>query len=281
MDPLPFKTHAPQIFDRSLKALRKKSKQNNNPIRTHQLHSLLHQLIEERLTFIRRDFDATLIIGDLTLPQFTPKNTIHIQATTPSLEADSEFLPFAPHSFDLIISYFDLHMINDIPGVLAQIHQILKPDGLFLAVFLGGESLWQLRSACQIAELEVRNGASPRVAPMVSLYDSAALLQRAGFALPVADHEKLDWSYDSPLTLLKDLKQLGLSNCLQQQHRGLMGKELFQRIIQTYQKQFANQLTKEITCCFDIVFLSGWRPSPTQQIPLPRGSGKLHLSQVL
>ena len=280
MTELSFKTHAPQIFNRSLKTLRQKKLKNERD--NHPLHNLLHQLLEERLSFIQRNFKSILVIGDFPLSR-PPLNAniVTMQSLKSSLSADSEFLPFAPQSFDLIISYFDLHMINDIPGVLAQISQILQPDGLFLGVFLGGESLWQLRQVCQIAELEIRNGASPRVAPMVSLYDAAALLQRAGFALPVADHEKIDWTYDTPLDLLTDLKNLGLSNCLQQQHQGLMGKDLFLRILSTYQSNFTKDLTGLISCCYDVIFLSGWAPSQNQQIPLPRGSGKIHLSQVL
>ncbi len=280
MSPLPFKTHAPQIFDRSLRTIRQR---NNQSPTNHPLHELLHELTLERLSFIQRDFESTLIIGEFSplRKESRQSNVIRIQSTTPTLQAQSEFLPFAPDTFDLVISYFDLHMINDIPGSLAQVNQILKPDGLFLGIFLGGDSLWQLRQVCQTAELDMRNGISPRVAPTVSLYDAAALLQRTRFALPVADHEKLEWTYDSALDLLKDLKALGLSNCLTQQQRGLMGKTLFKKILDTYDTQFALPNSTQISCCYDIVFLSGWAPSPTQQIPLPRGSATNRLSQVL
>lgn len=270
------KYQIPQIFNRHLRSLRQGK---ISSIQDHPLHQLLHDLLLERLSFVRRPFESILTIGEFDLPSHYAQ-PIKIRSTQPTLMAESDFLPFQSEAFDLVISYFDLHMINDIPGTLSQIRHCLKPDGLFLGVFLGGDSLWQLRQSCQQAELTLKNGASPRVAPMVSLYDAAALLQRAGFSLPVADHEVINWTYPSPLDLLKDLKNLGLSNCLWQQPKGLMGKTLFQEILHTYEKQH-QEGNGAVPCCYDIVFLNGWSPSPTQQRPLKRGSATQSLTSVL
>lgn len=271
------KFHAPMIFDRHLRSLRQKKICFD---RDHPLHHLVHEILDERLSFLKRSFDSTLIMGNY-LPQDAKLNTsIRIQSQLNSLEADTDFLPFKDNTFDLIISYFDLHTINDIPGVLSQIHHCLQPDGLFLGFFLGGQSLIELRQTVQSAEIALKNGASPRVAPMVSLYDCAALLQRAGFSLPVADHEIITLEYETPKDILDDLKKIGLSNCLVQQHRGLMGKDLYQRIQETYTDLFKQENNK-IPCTFDLVFLSGWKPAPTQQIPLKPGSGKISLQNIL
>jgi SAM-dependent methyltransferase len=242
----------------------------------------------ERLSFIRRSFESILVLGDFDvslIQEETPfqenRRVIQLNGPSPlfpelrSPVADTDFLPFRSSVFDLVISYFDLHMINDVPGTLSQIKQVLKPDGFFLGVFLGGESLWQLRRICTQAEAEISQGVSPRVSPMMALYDAAGLLQRAGFALPVADHEKVDQEYPSVLAMLEDLKMLGLTNCLSQQQRGLMGKNLFRRLLDLYRMQ------SKIACCYDIVFVSGWCPSHTQQKPLQRGTASLHLSHVL
>ena len=142
------------------------------------------------------------------------------KAHGPAVVADEEALPFAPRSFDLVLSAMDLHWVNDLPGTLIQIARILKPDGLFLAAMLGGGTLWQLRQALTAAESEVEGGLSPRVSPFADLRDAAGLLQRAGFAMPVADSETIDVEYQSALALMRDLGAMGESNLVAERRRG-------------------------------------------------------------
>ena len=134
------------------------------------------------------------------------------RAAGPAVVADEEALPFAPQSFDLVLSAMALHWVNDLPGTLIQIGRILKPDGLFLGAMLGGGTLWQLRQALAAAESEIEGGLSPRVSPFADLRDAAGLLQRAGFALPVADGETIDVEYESALALMRDLGAMGEGN---------------------------------------------------------------------
>lgn len=291
-------TGAPQIFDHSLRSKRR-ARLSTNFIHTHPLHKILQGILLERLSLIQRSFEKILIIGDFpgTLLQshFTTKpfNIFHMNETifskdypsnTNPLQGSSEFLPIKEKSMDLIISYFDLHQMNDIPGALAQIRYALKEDGLFLGILLGGDSLWQLRQTCSQAEETIRGGVSPRVAPFVSLQDAAHLMLRAGFALPVADYESFEWSYESTITFLKDLKALGLSNTLQEQHKGLMGKSLLKEILTCYQHLFSNPLGEQkgqVSCTYDIIFLSGWSPSDIQQKPLLPCKTYIPLKEVL
>ena len=134
------------------------------------------------------------------------------RARGPAVVADEEFLPFAAGRFDLVLSAMDLHWVNDLPGALIQIARILKPDGLFLGALLGGATLWQLRRTLAAAESEIDGGLSPRVSPFADLRDAAGLLQRAGFALPVADSETIEVEYESALALMRDLSGMGESN---------------------------------------------------------------------
>jgi NADH dehydrogenase [ubiquinone] 1 alpha subcomplex assembly factor 5 len=121
---------------------------------------------------------------------------------------DLETFPFADHTFDLVLSAFSLHWVNDIPGLFAQIYKALKPDGLFMASLLGEQTLTELRECLHIAELELYGGVSARVSPMLTLQDAGGLLQRAGFALPVVDQDRLQITYPHPLALLQDLRNM-------------------------------------------------------------------------
>ena len=139
----------------------------------------------------------------------------------PAVVADEEALPFAAGRFDLVLSAMDLHWVNDLPGTLIQIGRILKPDGLFLGAMLGGATLWQLREALGAAESEIEGGLSPRVSPFADLRDAAGLLQRAGFALPVADSETIEVEYDDALALMRELGAMGEGNLVAERRRGL------------------------------------------------------------
>ena len=235
------------------------------------LHRQIKDLIEDRLCYVLRKFTTILIIGNEHLT-FEGATVIRIPQ---DIRAISDFLPFGESTFDLIISYMDLHHANDIPGILKQINYSLKPDGLFLSAFLGGDSLWQLRAAAQQAELLTRQGCSPRVAPMISLHDAASLVQRAGFAIPVLDHEKMTLRAQTPQDLLRRIQHLGIGNSLIEGYKGLTGKVFFKHLCQILADDYHNQVD------IDVLFMSGWAPAPNQQRPLRPGSGQVFLGSVL
>ncbi|HIP77326.1 MAG TPA: methyltransferase domain-containing protein, partial [Kiloniellaceae bacterium] len=168
---------------------------------------------------------GTLIQADLSLPLAR----LAAEKGGPALVADEEALPLAPGSLDLVISLLSLHWVNDLPGALLQIGQALKPDGLFLAAMIGGNSLVALRSALMEAEIEIEGGASPRVSPFADLRDMGGLLQRAGFALPVTDVDSITVSYPSAFALMKDLRGMGESNATKERRRNAMRRETLLR----------------------------------------------------
>lgn len=275
------------LFNRDLLAKRRSRFRGNN-LSKHPLHRAIQDILRERLTFVHRSFETVALMGDipfLSILHTQFPQSIHLssrlgkQTKFSAVVSDPEFLPLPEKSMDLLISYFDLQAVNDIPGTLLQIRHVLKPDGLFLGVFLGGDSLWELRQVCAMAEEITRGGVSPRVAPMVSVHDAALLMQRAGFALPVIDHECMTHAYSTPLAILQDLRVLQLTNILYQQEQGLMGKRLFQEIQHQYLKKF--KINDEVNCTYDVLFLSGWGPADCQQRPLIPGSGKVLLEHVL
>ena len=194
--------------------------------------------------------------------------------------ADEEFLPFAPGRFDLVLSAMDLHWVNDLPGTLIQIARILRPDGLFLGALLGGATLWQLRQTLAAAESEIDGGLSPRVSPFADLRDAAGLLQRAGFALPVADSETIEVEYESALALMRDLSAMGESNLVVGRRRGLTGRALLLRAAELYGERFA-QPSGRVTASFEVLFLHGWSPHASQPKALKPGSAAQRLADAL
>ena len=197
-----------------------------------------------------------------------------------ALVADEEMLPFAPHSFDLVLSNLSLHWVNDLPGCLLQVRRILKPDGLFLASMLGGASLGELRQSLLEAELALRGGASPRVSPMAELGDAAGLLLRAGFALPVTDGDLLTVTYADPLRLMADLRGMGESNATLGRERRFTGRRLLLDAAARYREQFSDG-DGRVRASFQILFLTGWAPHESQQQALRPGSAKSRLAEAL
>jgi len=193
--------------------------------------------------------------------------------------ADEEFLPLAENSFDLVMSAGSLHWVNDLPGTLIQIRRILKPDGLLLAMLPGGETLKELRHAFEQAELRASGGISPRVSPFIDVRDAGSLLQRAGFALPVVDSERLEVSYAHPLKLLHDLRAMGESNALMHSRKGFTPCSLLMGMADEYMRLYA-QPDGRVTASFELVTLTGWKPHPSQQQPAKRGSGQVKLGEL-
>ena len=206
-----------------------------------------------------------------------------VMTSTPAggqLVADDERLPFAPESVNLIVSLLSLHWTNDLVGALIQIRRALKPDGLFLGAYLGGATLNELRQSLLAAEVEVTGGAGPRVSPFADGLDAAGLLQRAGFALPVADVDRLTVFYSHPLKLMADLRAMGETNVLADRPRRPLSRAVLARMCEIYAERFARP-DGRVPATFEIVSLTGWAPHDSQPRPLKPGSAKMRLAEAL
>jgi SAM-dependent methyltransferase len=197
-----------------------------------------------------------------------------------AIAADEEALPFRGGSLDLIVSALALQFVNDLPGTLIQVRRALKPDGLLLAALVGGDTLSELREAFAAAETEIEGGISPRVAPLAGLRDAGALLQRAGFALPVTDIDRLTVRYASPIALMHDLRRMGATNALRERRRRPLKRALLERMSDIYGERFSDA-DGRIRATFEIVWLSGWAPHERQQRPLKPGSATHRLADAL
>jgi SAM-dependent methyltransferase len=193
-----------------------------------------------------------------------------------AVAADEEWLPFAPGAFDLVVAALSLHWVNDLPGALAQIRRALAPDGLFLASLPGLPTLHELRSALAAAETDLRGGISPRVSPFPDLRDGAALLQRAGFALPVADAEEIALRYRTPLALLADLRAAGEGNAVLARDGRVPPRALF-----ALAAARMPQDTEGVPATLRLIMLTGWGPAATQQKPARPGSATARLADAL
>ena len=194
--------------------------------------------------------------------------------------ADEETLPFADGSLDLVVSALALHWVNDLPGALIQIRRALKPDGLLLAAMLGGDTLIELREAFAAAESEIEGGLSPRVAPFADLREIGALVQRAGFALPVVDSDRLTVRYDSAFALMRDLRAMGATNVLTERRRAPLKRATLLRMAEIYAERFADD-DGRVRATFEIAWLSGWSPHESQQKPLKPGAASKRLADAL
>ncbi len=190
-----------------------------------------------------------------------------------AIAADEEHLPFAAASFDLIVASLSLHWINDLPGALIQLRRALRPEGLLLASLPALGTLGELRQALTQAEAALTGGASPRVSPFPDLRDCASLLQRAGFALPVADVENLTLLYADPLTLLRELRAAGEANAVWLRDRRVPPRELFPAALALLPERM-------VAATLRLAMLTGWAPAPSQPKPLARGSGQVSLAEV-
>jgi SAM-dependent methyltransferase len=214
-----------------------------------------------------------LVEADLSGRMLTGRGGMRVQA-------DEERLPFAAASLDLIVSSLSLHWANDVVGALVQARLALKPDGLFIGALFGGATLTELRQSLTAAELELTGGAGPRVSPFADPSDAAGLLQRAGFALPVADVDRVRVRYDHPLKLMADLRRMGETSVLAERHPRPLTRKVLARAFEIYQRDFAGP-DGRIAATFEILTLTGWSPSEIQQKPLRPGSAKMRLADAL
>lgn len=258
------------------------------------LHAEIAARLIDRLDVVNREFAVALDLGArdgglaraLAVRDGTrlviaaePALAFLARAPGPRVAADPELLPFGDASFDLAASNLALHWTADLPGALVQLRRALKPDGLLLAALFGGSTLIELRTALFEAELAEEGGVSPRVSPSIELADAAALLQRAGFALPVADSETITVSYPDLLALMRDLRGMGETNALAARRR-FLGRTTLARAALIYAERFGDAAGR-IPASFEILFLCGWAPHPSQPQPLRRGSASVRLADAL
>jgi SAM-dependent methyltransferase len=283
----------PAIFDRALIRRRRRRALARGPA-----SFLLDRVAEDladRLAAVMRRFDLALDLGTpgeavrTALAVLGSVGVIVRASAVPDgparrlekfVAADEEALPFRDGSLDLVVSALALQFVNDLPGVLIQIRRALKPDGLFLGALIGGETLTELRQAFAAAESEMEDGVSPRVAPFADLRELGALLQRAGFALPVADVDRLTVRYDSVFGLMGDLRRMGATNVLNARRRVPLKRATLIRMAEIYAERFADE-DGRVRATFEIAWLSGWAPHPDQQQSLKPGSARARLADAL
>lgn len=281
------------VFDRAL--LRRRRDRAADRFAEHDfLFREVADRLADRLEDVRRSFPLALDLGAgdgalgraltgrkgiETLAALEPSPNLTARNDSGALRAagDEEALPFADGVFDLIVSNLALHWVNDLPGALIQARRALKPDGFFCAAMLGGETLNELRLALYDAEAEICGGVSPRVSPFAEIRDAGGLLQRAGFALPVADREILTVTYGDVFALMRDLRGCGAANAATARRRVPVSRKLFFAAAQRYAERWAEP-DGRIPATFEVIYLAGWAPAPSQQQPLKPGQGQTNLA---
>jgi SAM-dependent methyltransferase len=270
---------APNLFDRALLRTRQ-----DRALRVGPATFLLDRVagdMEERLQAVLREFKSAADIGTAgDQIRSVLVGRVDRLARIDLPETESEPLPLLPEQLDLAVSGLALQFVNDLPGVLAQIRRALKPDGLLLAAMVGGDTLTELRQSFAAAEAELEGGVSPRVAPSADLRDLGSLLQRAGFALPVTDVDRIVVRYDSAFALMADLRRMGATNILVERRRAPTRRATMLRMAQIYRERFADA-DGRIRATFDVIWLSGWAPHESQQKPLQPGSAKASLEAAV
>jgi SAM-dependent methyltransferase len=272
---------SPAIFDRQLLRARRQRARARGPATF--LLDRVAQELGERLNVVLRQFGRAADLGtpgDAVARVLAESGKVGTVISADSVAADEEALPFAEASLDLVVSALSLQFVNDLPGTLIQIRRALKPDGLFLAALAGGDSLNELREAFAQAESEIEGGLSPRVAPFADLRELGALLQRAGFALPVVDSDKLTVRYQNVFALMRDLRAMGATNVLHERRRKPLRRATLKRLSEIYAERFADG-DGRLRATFEIVWLSGWAPHESQQKPLKPGSATQRLANAL
>ncbi len=276
----------PLIFDHALADARRRRAIRMGVSGADFLYRVVAEDIADRVAAVKRRFALGVeIASPLSVLAATGQvdrivRLDRIRETRPDVVGDAELLPFGPESLDLAVSVLGLHAANDLPGALAQMRRALRPDGLLLAAFFGGDTLVELREALATAEAEVTGGASPRVAPFTDVRTAGALIQRAGFALPVADQDRHTVRYASALHLMHDLRAMGLTNVLHERDRRPLRRAVLARAIAIYGDRFADA-DGRVRATFEVISLSGWAPHESQQQPLRPGSARLRLADAL
>jgi SAM-dependent methyltransferase len=282
----------PALFDRSLLKRRRQKLDVDSEAFSFLCQEVSERLLDRFRTF-KRDFDICFQMGNdgghlakdlIKSSKFfilsDPGCLLSQNKSISCVIADEEFFPVSKNSLDLIISFLSLNSVNDIPGALTQHLNSLKPDGLFMAAFIGEDSLYELRSVFQQIEIERYKGISNRFMPLISTKDAGYLLGRAGFALPVTDMDRVVVKYPSITKLLQDLKITGNTSILMNRSHPPLSKGFLKDVESLYQAKFCHP-EGGIQLTFDLVYMTGWRPAPNQQQPLKRGSAQQSLRDVL
>jgi SAM-dependent methyltransferase len=270
---------APILFDRALLRARQARAEKSGPA-TFLLDRVAEDM-SERLHAVLREFTDAADIGasgDQVRNSLAKRVGQIARIDLPDSEAEP--LPLRPESIDLAVSALAFQFVNDLPGTLTQIRRALKPDGLLLAAMIGGDTLTELRQSFAAAEAELEGGISPRVAPFADLRDVGALLQRAGFALPVIDVDRIVVRYDNAFALMQDLRRMAATNALVERRRAPTRRATLLRMAQIYAERFADP-DGRIRATFDVIWLSGWAPHESQQRPLQPGSAKASLAAAV
>jgi SAM-dependent methyltransferase len=266
----------PRIFDRKALGLRRAraSRMNGDPF----LAAGAAEALKARIAAVNRRFGAGLIVDT---------QGVEARILEGSAESwrrltldDQENLPLDAERFDVAVSVLALHTVNDLPGVLRQIRAALNPDGLFVAALFGGDTLIELRHSLALAEADISGGSSPRVAPFADIRALGGLLQRAGFALPVADVERTVVLFRDFATLIHDLRVHGQTNALEARSRKPLSRAALAATVAHYGSNYSDP-SGRLRATFDIVYLTGWSPHNSQQKPLLPGSGRIPLSSAL
>jgi SAM-dependent methyltransferase len=284
----------PVVFDRKL--IRQRRDRAAKTVDRHDfLFKAAAESLIERLDFIKRPFARVLVLGardGALAAQVAARPEVECVVATdlserllargkgPRVALDEELLPFRDGAFDLVLAPLTLQAVNDLPGALVQIRRALKPDGLLLGALFGGETLTELRQAFGAAEVEIEDGMSPRVAPTVELRDLAGLLQRAGFALPVADTERIEASYADALALMRELRGMGEANALAARRKAFLRRATLAAACARYARDFGTE-DGRVRATFEIVSLAAWAPAPSQPKPLAPGSATTSLAAAL
>ncbi|ADZ68900.1 class I SAM-dependent methyltransferase [Polymorphum gilvum] len=285
---------SPALFDRSLLAARRTRALRAARAGSDFLLAAVAEDLADRLSTITRVFGHAVDLGGHTghvaalLRASGKAETVlrgDLFVADPSLPPpdfvfDDALLPLADASVGLVVSALSLHFVNDLPGTLIQIRRALRPDGLFLGALLGGDTLSELRDVLMRAELESSGGAAPRVAPFADTRDLGTLLQRAGFALPVTDADRITVRYASLFDLMADLRAMGATSALTERSRKPLARSVFLRAAELYAQDHADP-DGRIRATFQVVSLLGWAPHESQQKPLRPGSAKMRLADAL
>ena len=273
------------MHDRRLARVKRQRSLKNEPKRKLFFNDYSKEMFE-RIELINNTFQRGLALGFRNLDFNKAKNINElisselILSKNIDLICDEEFLPIKKSSLDLIISFFNLHSSNDIPGILYQINQSLKSNGLFMGCLFVGDTLKELRFCLAKAEEEISMGISPRISPFADLQDLSNLLQRANFNLPVADIDRHKVTYDNPLNLMEDLRRMGETNILKEKQKNFLRKDILERSVEIYKDNFSLK-NKKIFATFEIAWVMGWKYHESQQKPLQPGSGEKNLAEAV
>ncbi|KAG0266665.1 hypothetical protein BG011_001512 [Mortierella polycephala] len=291
-----------QVFNRETKRLQKTRAAGNADV-SRQVDYVKDEVafrVVDRLLDIKREFNEVVELGsgcghiakhvdtdmmkklimcDMCETMLERDKDVEYEVPVERRVVDEENLPFKENSLECVVSSLSMHWINDLPGAMIQIQRSLKPDGVFIAGLFGGDTLYELRTSLQLAEQDREGGISPRISPMADSRDLGSLLSRAGFSLTTVDVDEVTVNYPSAIELMEDLRAMGESNAVINR-RGFLKRDTMLATAAIYKEIYGNP-DGTIPATFQILYMIGWKPSPTQHKPLERGTAKHSLKERL